>query len=343
MYVFSINIYNMDKQANFYYYTIYGLHIQVNTSSIPGLVTAPFSEKEEVDIRVTFEDFPKAILLLLESERINYHTSPWRTGTGNPNLTIDIVGDRMYFHFQYDNGVEFVINRATKEVWGTWQDDLTLSDAVLYLLGPILGFILRLRGTTCLHSSCIAIDNKAFALVGVSGAGKSTTAAAFAIRGYPIISDDVTPLAEIDGAFQVVPGYPRLRLWSDSVEALFGTPDAQPLLTPNYSKRYLDLSSENYKFRANPISLNAIYILNPRSDDPIAPFIITESRQSGLFLLSANTYRNELLDKRMRQQEFEVLSRLVTHVPLRQVTPHADIAKLPELCDKILEDFQTLA
>jgi hypothetical protein len=61
-----------------------------------------------------------------------------------------------------------------------------------------------------------------------------------------------------------------------------------------------------------------------------------------LFTLAANTYRNELLDKTMRRQEFGVISRLVTHVPLRCVTPHRDIAKLQKLCYTILEDFQAL-
>ena len=330
----------MDSHYN---YTTYGISLQSNIS-IPGLVASPPEEDSQIDIHITLGNFPIWVRELLNDEKVSYYISPWRTVTGKPHMTIDIVSTKDYFHFQYDEGVDFFVNQAATEVWGAWQDNLSLSDAVLYLLGPILGFILRRRGITCLHASCIAIGEKAFALVGVSGAGKSTTAAAFATRGCPIISDDIAPLAEADNTFQVIPGYPRLRLWSDSVEALFGNPDAQPLLTLNYSKRYLDLSSKNYNFRSHPISLNAIYILNPRRNDSIAPFIIPEeSRQSGLFALAANTYRNELLDKRMRQQEFEVLSRLVTHVPLRQVTPHTDIAKLPELCDKILEDFQTLA
>jgi hypothetical protein len=333
----------MDEFDLHIFYKIYGLYLRTNIE-LPILPEIYLEANTTIDIiNICLGPFPGWIQKLLVDEKVSYYNSPEHQQDGNPHITVDTLNDGKYFHFKYKSRVEFILNRTTTDIWGTWQDNLTLSDAVLYLLGPILGFILRLRGTTCLHASCIAIDDKAFALVGVSGSGKSTTAAAFAIRGYPIISDDVTPLAEIDGAFQVVPGYPRLRLWSDSVEALFGTPDAQPLLTPNYGKRYLDLNSNHYNFRSYPISLNAIYILNPRCNDPIGPFIITESRKSGLFLLAANTYRNELLDKRMRQQEFDVLSRLVTHVPLRQITPHNDIAKLPELCDKLLEDFQTLA
>ena len=42
-----------------------------------------------------------------------------------------------------------------------------------------------------LHGSAIAIDGKAYAIVGDSGAGKSTLASAFLNQGYQLLSDDV--------------------------------------------------------------------------------------------------------------------------------------------------------
>ena len=44
----------------------------------------------------------------------------------------------------------------------------------------------------------------------------------------------------------------------------------------------------------------------------------------------------------MRAREFELLGRVLQHVPLRRVTPHADALKLPKLCDRILADFESL-
>jgi hypothetical protein len=333
---------NMVKQVNERHYTAYGLCLQVN-SSIPGLVTTPPPAEEAVDVRVTLGAFPDMILPLLASESVNYYISPWCNRAGDPHLIIDTLATESYFYFKYDDGVQFVCARAATEVWGTWPENLSMEDATLYLLGPILGFILRLRGVTCLHASGIAVGEQAFAIVGMSGAGKSTTAAALAARGYSVVSDDILPLAKVGQTFQAIPGYPRLRLWPHAVEALYGVPDAQPLLTPKGTKRYLDLTNSVYTFQSTPVPIRAIYLLSPRSENPAAPFIEPEPLQQGLFALAANTYRNELLDKSMRQQEFRVLSRLVTHIPLRRVTPYTDIAKLPQLCDLILEDFQALA
>jgi hypothetical protein len=44
----------------------------------------------------------------------------------------------------------------------------------------------------------------------------------------------------------------------------------------------------------------------------------------------------------MRAREFEVLSRLVTAVPVRRVSPHADATRLGELCKVIREDLDSL-
>ena len=41
----------------------------------------------------------------------------------------------------------------------------------------------------------------------------------------------------------------------------------------------------------------------------------------------------------MRAREFELLTRVVNHVAVRRVTPHADAARIHELCDCILDNF----
>ena len=61
-----------------------------------------------------------------------------------------------------------------------------------------------------------------------------------------------------------------------------------------------------------------------------------------LITLVTNTYTNYLLDKQQRAQEFKVLSRLVKHVPIRQITPHRDVVRLPQLLDAILADFDEI-
>jgi hypothetical protein len=121
------------------------------------------------------------------------------------------------------------------------------------------------------------------------------------------------------------------------VKALYGSETHLPRLTPNWDKCYLDLTGG--AFHAEPLPLAAIYHLGERRHDTRAPFVEPLDRSEGLLSLIANTYATKLMDRQMRAREFELLTRVLNNVPLRRVTPHADPARIPELCDTILKDF----
>lgn len=276
------------------------------------------------------------------TEKILY-TSPHRNDCGEPVLTVRTLARNSYYQFLYNDGTEFILDRRGTEIWASWQDGATLEDTTTYLLGPVLGFLLRLRGITCLHASAVAIGGQAVAFVGPAGAGKSTTAAVFAERGYPVLSDDVVALVFMGDEFLVQPAYPRLCLWPDAARSLYASPEALPRLTPTWEKRYLDLNDSGYQFQQKPLPLAGIYFLRERSRDSEAPRIEAVTARTGLMDLIANTYVNYLLDRRMRAREFDLLGRLPTRIPLRRVQSHLDPIYLAKFCDVILHDFHALA
>jgi len=140
-----------------------------------------------------------------------------------------------------------------------------------YFLGPVLGFVLRRRNIICLHASGVEIQGYAVCFCGDAGYGKSTTAAALAFRGLPVIAEDVVALEESGGEFRAVPGYPRVCLWPESVRMLLGREDALPQLTPVWDKRFLELDAQRAKFAAAKLPFGVIYLFAPRSDDQSAP------------------------------------------------------------------------
>jgi hypothetical protein len=271
-----------------------------------------------------------------------FYGGPDYDSPGVPSLKIWKLSG--HFWLRYPDGTDFLLDQAGTKIWATWPQNLTLEDSATYLLGPVMGFVLLLRGTICLHASAISQGNQAFALVGNAGAGKSTTAAAFAGLGYKVLSDDVVTLSDVGDNFVVQPAYPCIRLWPRSVEALYGRPDALPLLTPNWDKRYLDLSRNDHEsFQVNPLPLAAVYILSERSDSSESPYVRGLSGKQGLVELIGNTYANYLMDTTtMRAQEFKVLSRLMHRVPMRRAVAHSDPARLPNFCQTILDDFQSV-
>jgi hypothetical protein len=48
--------------------------------------------------------------------------------------------------------VEFIVNQVGDRLQATWTDEIPFEDVVPFLLGPALGYVLSLRGVTCLQS-----------------------------------------------------------------------------------------------------------------------------------------------------------------------------------------------
>ena len=245
-----------------------------------------------------------------------------------------------YYGFFYSDGPRFAVCHDGCEIWADWPESYTLEDTCTYLVGPVLAFVLRLRGTVCLHASSISIDGRAIALLGSPGAGKSTTAAGFAELGYPVVSDDVVVLTDKGNTFLVQPGYPRINLWPDSVQALYGSEDNLPKITPTWGKRYLALDQNDRCFRSEPLPLGAIYLLGEREAGLTSPVIEELGGTVAFTTLVGNTYVHYLLDREMERRDFEVLSSVVANVPVRKVRPVKDPTGLSALCESIAADIR---
>jgi hypothetical protein len=321
------------KPVTHYRCSIYGLGVLANRT-IPGVPAATIASE---DVRISFGSLPHWLREISTTQIETSYVADYKSECGEPALRVFRVLDGKYFRFSYADQTEFLIDHEGTEVYADWVEPLTLEDTATYLLGPVMGFVMLLRGVVCLHASAVAIGDRAIALLGPAGAGKSTTAAAFSDRGFAVLAEDVVTLDDRGDRFFVRPGYPCIRLWPASVKALYGCETHLPRLTPNWDKCYLDLSKQ---FQAKPLPLAAIYQLAERQHDHAAPFIQALNGSDALMSLVANTYATKLMDKQMRAREFELLGRVLNYVPVRRVTPHADAGRIGDLCARILADFQ---
>lgn len=138
------------------------------------------------------------------------------------------------------------------------------------LIGIGMGLLLHRRGVLCLHGSALSISGRTIALLGESGAGKSTAAAALVRVGAVLISDDVVALRQEDGKFVVEGGSTSLRLDMAAKKHLLGV-DTELAAAPWVDKLLWNTSEEKsalFKQDATqPRALDAIYFIGRASDE----------------------------------------------------------------------------
>ena len=154
-----------------------------------------------------------------------------------------------------------------------------------------------------------------------------------------MLSDDIVGLKERGTELQILPAYPRINLWPDSVKLLFGSPDALPMITADWDKRCLKIGDvEGTKFEERSVPLGAIYIFGD-SEGGSQQSVEMVSQRAALMMLVRNTYATNFLDAKQRAEEFAVLSRLIAMVPVRQINARRAAVGPQELCTVIRQDF----
>jgi hypothetical protein len=294
-----------------------------------------------MDLRIWFDCVPPWLKGYLLSPQTIRYVSPYLDANGQPALIVWLLADGAFYRFHYMEDIDYVLSRDGKRLWIRWSKTVAESDIFSYLLGPIMGFVLRVHGFVCLHASAVAVNRHAVVFIGHISAGKSTTAMAMGRLGYPIISDDIVPIYENAGVTYAQSGYPRMRLRQSSLPMLSNlNRDLPPLPKAEGEGRlHLELSSGGYQFQSNPLPIGAIYLLADRSADPDVPRVEPVSPLDGIMGIVANTYITRFLDASMRAKELQELSQLVNQVAVRKVYPHREPSRLAMLCKVILEDI----
>ena len=245
-----------------------------------------------------------------------WYLSPYTDERGVPLLTIHMLGSR--YLLSYAEGATFLINGGGSEVEAWWTPPLTDDDAADYLLGSVLAFVLRLRGAVPLHASAVVIGERAVLFAGSPGAGKSSTAAAFALLGYPVLSDDLVAIADEGGVTMAHPSHGHLSVWRDSAQALFAT-ESLPQHSAVYAKHRVDLIDRGYRFHDGGVPIDTICVLGGRAAAAEQVVLRDVPPRAALMALVGQTYSNYLLDETMRAREFDLLGRVAEGVRVMEL------------------------
>jgi hypothetical protein len=246
------------------------------------------------------------------------------------------LADGAYLGLVMRDGTRFLVEARGAEVWVD-APTATADQVGAYLLGPILSVALRRRRVVCLHASAVSLSGRAVVFAGPEGAGKSTLAAAFAMRGCAVVTDDLAALARgAEGMALVHPGAAFLRVRPGVVADLARVCGRARDLRRSPDRAYLDLdlAQPGYGVASSPRPVDGVYFLD-RPGESGAMSLEPMSGSEAVMALVSDTWATRLLDRRERAAELDELVRLVNRVPMVRVRRAGGLTSLSRLVDLI--------
>lgn len=222
-------------------------------------------------------------------------------------------------------GVAAYLIRGGSEVVIEPQIRLDAHDIRVFLLGSVVGVLCHQRGELPLHGSCVEVDGRAVVLSGLSGTGKSTLAATLVAQGARFIADDVSVVTRAGEAFQVMPAFPRQKLWRDALTALGLSAGRRVRSTGDGQKFEHSVAG---KFSAEPLPLALVCHLRRGPDIANAACLYADRFQA---LQAANeaVYRLGVGQVVNGQNMFSTVAALASKVPQLYLPVPDDLSALP--------------
>ena len=326
---------------NFNHYQLYGLIIQTK-NSISHLIEV--TNFKQVDVAISFKAQETNKEYSFSHLPTEIYKSNGLAANAIPYLTIWKQYEASEFLIiRYTNGQEtafFISDKKGEQVKVFYHPTIPINDIYTYFLGPVIGCILRLKHQVCLHASVVNINQQAIAFIGAKTAGKSTLIATLAAKGYPVLSDDIAVLFEKNNTLQVSSGYPRLRLWRQSLAAIesINIENLDPVLA-HIDKYYLPLNGKEkqaWHFQKKPLPLQAVVYLNNRNEQQY--LALNRITLLDAFLkLKQNIYADYMLEESLLKKEFDLFGRISREIPVLSLERPDDLQYLEETCKTIAD------
>ncbi|MDO9271259.1 MAG: hypothetical protein Q7T96_19305 [Methylobacter sp.] len=219
----------------------------------------------------------------------------------------------------------------------------SVDDAAIvpFLLSTALGALLHQRGECVLHASVVSHENKAVALCGNTGIGKSTLCAALCFAGYRFIADDMA-LIRFDKQHNpsVLADSRQHRLWQDAIHLLGLNERKGEPVRDRIEKYHIAPVSG---IVTDSITLKTIILLKRAEVRDQLPEIKRLRVADAAALLRNEVFRPNLASKMGRDAElFQQIAQLLKHVDVFMLTRPQEINQLGAVVNLAQQTIEAL-
>ena len=211
------------------------------------------------------------------------------------------------------------------------------------LLDQVLPRLLAHQGHIVLHAGAVAMNDRAVAFVGTTGAGKSSLVASLHATGVPLLSDDGLIVRLNGDAVEGLATYASLRLWPDALEGLY--PNGAPACAPmaHYTNKQRLLLDEHEVVR-DARQLAALYVIASGDEKAVNHVAIEPlSPRDTCMALISNAFQLDPTDHDRARDLLTRASDVAERLPAFRLTYPRGYDRLPEVRAALLEHQAALA
>jgi hypothetical protein len=210
---------------------------------------------------------------------------------------------------------------------------MPISSAQHLLADLVLPLALSRQRDLLLHASTVHLpDVGAVAIAGASGRGKSSLAAALTAHGAAVLSDDCTAVEQSNGSAAVLPGYPGLRLWPESLTMLAAEAERAADTLPSGKVR---IGAPRVPFCSYASDLRAILVLSKRHREGRLK-VRRVSRRVAVVQLMRHVFIMDVTDRSQLSRVFSATTSLVERVPVLRIALPDDPAWLDDAAESVV-------
>lgn len=276
-----------------------------------------------------------------EPDHDAYHWfNQWRLPDGE--IWLSLTKTESGYLLRFPDFADFLVPAHGKEISCSPRLDTPLDTIRHLFLDQVMPLVLSKAGRLVLHASAVSAPEGAVAFLGVSGQGKSTLAASFCQQGFRLLTDDCLLLKEEEGQIVAIPSYPGLRLWSETITALFDHELALARVAQYTEKKRLGPGNSRFTFSSDSAPLRRVYVLVPpeKVSEARGITIAPLSPQEAFIELVRYAYKLDITDRERLKEEFDCISHIVSKPFFYRLTFPRNISLLASVRESILENLR---
>ncbi len=300
------------SQASSHRYAAFGLGIDSEV-----LLPEMAKSEQPADIRIRLAE--------VEAPPANHDVQHWS----------QVVDSAVYLYWE---GVgKFLIREGTDVVVDP-DPKVPMERLRLFLLGPTMGVLLHQRGLLVLHASAVSINGGAVAFMGGKRWGKSTIAATLHDRGHELAADDLLAVDPTRNEPTIMPGFPQLKLWPDSLNAIGQDPANLRKLHPVLEKREYPVTT---RFSSSALALKSIYVLDEGTEPAVEALEAPAALQQLISHWYCARFSYETLQALGTESHFLHSAQIIRQTPVYVLRQPRSLSALPDVARVVETHFQT--